>query len=182
MAKKTKKPKKKVAKARPEGRPPKFKSVEQAERLIEAYLESCFELRWFDELVRNKKGEIEYVKKGKTTVKKTKPVQQKVQTVPFTVTGLALSLGTTRKTLMDYESIDNAPKRFSEKEKQEFCNAIKRAKAFVENYAELKLLEGGHAAGPIFALKNFGWRDKQEMKHSGEVVTGFRITRFKGSK
>ncbi len=76
---------------------------------------------------------------------------------PYTVTGLALALDTTRETLLDYEK--NNPKL------AEFSDAIKRAKLRVQNYAEIQLF-GRNPTGPIFALKNFGWRDKQEIDHT----------------
>lgn len=71
---------------------------------------------------------------------------------PYTITGLALALDTTRKSLCEYE------------EREEFSNAIKKAKARVENYAEKKLY-AGMPTGPIFALKNFGWQDKLETEN-----------------
>lgn len=74
---------------------------------------------------------------------------------PYTITGLALALDTWRSVLCDYE------------EKDEFSNTIKKAKARVENYAEKKLY-GGNPAGPIFALKNFNWSDKQQLEHTGK--------------
>ena len=74
---------------------------------------------------------------------------------PLTVTGLALALDTTRKTLIEYE------------DRPDFVNAIKRAKTRIENYAEKRLFEGA-ATGPIFALKNFNWRDDQNMNVGGQ--------------
>jgi hypothetical protein len=46
-----------------------------------------------------------------------------------------------------------------------FSDSVKRAKAIVEMGYE-KLLALGGGSGPIFALKNFGWVDKQEIDHS----------------
>ncbi len=69
----------------------------------------------------------------------------------WTITGLALSLKTTRKTLCDYT------------DKPEFLYTIKRAKAFIEHSYELDLKRTG-GSGPVFALKNFGWKDKIEQK------------------
>ena len=43
---------------------------------------------------------------------------------PFTITGLALALDTCRKAILEYE------------EREEFSNAIKKAKLMCENYAE----------------------------------------------
>lgn len=68
---------------------------------------------------------------------------------PYTITGLALALDTTRKTLIHYE------------DKDEYFHTVKKAKTRVENFAEERLFSGA-AAGPIFALKNFDWTDKVE--------------------
>lgn len=79
-----------------------------------------------------------------------------------TVTGLALALDMTRKTLMEYE------------EEPEFGNTVKKAKARVEAFIERRLYEA-NATGCIFNLKNnFGWRDKTETEHSG----GLDITKI----
>lgn len=51
---------------------------------------------------------------------------------------------------------------------KEFTHTIKRARAFMEKEYE-KLLRAGNCTGAIFALKNFGWTDKQEIEHSGGV-------------
>jgi len=73
-----------------------------------------------------------------------------------TITGLALALGfNSRQSLLNYEG------------KQEFVDAIKRAKSRVEHSYEKSLRKDG-GAGNIFALKNFGWSDKQEMEHTGK--------------
>ena len=74
---------------------------------------------------------------------------------PVTVTGLALALDTSRETLCDYQ------------EKDEFSDALKKAKLRCEQYAEQRLYEGA-ATGPIFALKNFGWKDSQDMNLGGQ--------------
>lgn len=77
---------------------------------------------------------------------------------PATITGLALALDTTRETLCNYQ------------EKDGFTDTVKRAKMRVEHYAEKQLYLGKAAAGPIFALKNFGWSDKSEVDntHKGD--------------
>lgn len=67
----------------------------------------------------------------------------------WTITGLALALDTYRQTLLNYE------------EKDEFVDAIKKAKQMVENGYELDLKKSGRT-GTIFALKNFDWKDKTE--------------------
>ena len=72
---------------------------------------------------------------------------------PYTITGLALFLDTTRETLLDYEKRDA------------YTDTVKRAKQRVELAYEERLIEKGRS-GDIFALKNFGWRDKQEQELS----------------
>ena len=74
---------------------------------------------------------------------------------PYTVSGLALELETTRKMLCEWERNDD-----------EIGNAIKRAKTRIENYYEVRL-HGPNATGAIFALKNFGWSDRHEFTGSG---------------
>ncbi len=75
---------------------------------------------------------------------------------PYTITGLANYLDTSRETLINYE------------ERDEFFDTIKRLKQTVEEYAETRLYLAKNAAGPIFALKNFGWRDRQELDHTSK--------------
>ena len=72
---------------------------------------------------------------------------------PVTVTGLCIWLDTTRDVLMDYQNDD------------EFSNAIKKAKQRIENAYEKRLIKRGNA-GDIFALKQFGWKDKQEIDNN----------------
>jgi len=74
----------------------------------------------------------------------------------LTVTGLALSIGTSKQVLNDYEKRDD------------YKSIVSQAKLYIENAYELSLREHGRS-GDIFALKNFGWRDKTETEHSGNV-------------
>lgn len=78
-----------------------------------------------------------------------------------TVTGLTLHLGFADKsTLYDYR----------DKENTDFSHPIKKALTKIENELE-KRLENNSVAGIIFALKNMGWKDKQETEHSGSIDT-----------
>jgi hypothetical protein len=78
----------------------------------------------------------------------------------ITWTGLAIHLDTSRETLREY------------KERPEFVDSLKKALLKVEHGYEVDLKKRGQA-GTIFALKNFGWTDKQEIdqtnRHSGEI-------------
>ncbi len=80
---------------------------------------------------------------------------------PYTVTGLAYALGTTRKTLLDYQN----------KYEEEFCNTINRAKTKIEMYAEEQLYRTkGSVNGVKFNLtNNFNWQDKQVQQLEGDT-------------
>lgn len=69
---------------------------------------------------------------------------------PLTITGLALALDTNRQTLINYQA------------KEGFDEVIDKAKLMIENAYEIRLINSGRS-GDIFALKNFGWTDKQEI-------------------
>jgi len=83
---------------------------------------------------------------------------------PYTMSGLAYSLGVSRQTLLNYRK---------NKGYEKFFDTVKKAKARVAIYVEEKLMSGHATAGAIFNLKNnFDWKDKQEIddRHSGEIV------------
>lgn len=71
-----------------------------------------------------------------------------------TICGLALHLGfTSRQSLLNYEGYG-----------PEFLDTIKTAKLLVEHSYERLLTDASMKPGSIvFALKNFGWRDTQEI-------------------
>ena len=73
----------------------------------------------------------------------------------LTVTGLALATGTSRQLLIDYQK------------RPEFKDVVNEAKLIIENAYEISLRKYGRS-GDIFALKNFGWVDKQEMEQYGK--------------
>jgi len=114
------------------GRPLKFQSIKDMQSKIDAYFESCYEVD---------------VETGK-----------KIQVEPFTITGLALELDTSREVLMD---IENQVSGYS----REFSDAIKRAKLRCHNYAEKQLYLAKSPTGAIFALKNYGWKDVQTVEN-----------------
>jgi hypothetical protein len=100
----------------PGGRPPKYKTVDEMQKVIDRYFIECDQTE-----------------------------------TPYTITGLAMALDMTRDQIIRYT------------DKDEFRDAIKRAKQKVENAYELRLVKQGRA-GDIFALKNFGWIDRQEVE------------------
>jgi hypothetical protein len=146
------------------GRPLKFKSAKELQKKIDEYFESCFEEWWYQDKQGNWHQNLD---------RNGEPL--KIQKRPFTISGLALHLGTSRQTLINYE------------EKQEYFDTIKNAKARIENYTEEQLFnaEAKNMTGIIFNLKNnYGqWADKQELEHSGDVafvVNRKRVTQDDG--
>ncbi|MFS4438605.1 terminase small subunit [Paracoccaceae bacterium GXU_MW_L88] len=81
---------------------------------------------------------------------------------PYTVSGLAVWLDTSRQTLINYE------------DKEEYFDTIKRAKARCEAWVEENaLMSKTNATFSIFNLKNnFGWKDKteQDVTSNGESI------------
>ena len=78
---------------------------------------------------------------------------------PYTMSGLALSLGIDRATLVRYGDRDL------------FAHQIKNAKQRVQAQLEENALMGkGNAVFTIFNLKNnYGWRDQVEVKNDNEI-------------
>ncbi len=74
-----------------------------------------------------------------------------------TITGLCLAIGTNKQVLNDYQ------------ERKGYKEIVDQAKLIVEHSYELSLRKHGRS-GDIFALKNFGWKDKQEVEQSGVTV------------
>lgn len=80
-----------------------------------------------------------------------------------TITGLTLHLGfSNKRSLYDYA------------ENKTFSHSIKSAITKIEHFHEKKLYDKeAPTAGVIFALKNFGWTDRQEIDHTtnGKDIT-----------
>lgn len=76
---------------------------------------------------------------------------KRVAEQPVTLSGLILALG-----LCSRESFDNYGRR------AEYVDSVKRAKLHVAMAYEDNLVKP-HAAGSIFALKNMGWTDRQDI-------------------
>jgi len=131
----------------PVGRPLKFKNKGSLVKAINRYFRDCDpHIKEVDVIENNKDGTQQVVKR-----------QIMTKQVPYTITGLALALGTSRIVLIDYENKDG------------YSNTIKEAKRKCENFAENRLFQGGQAAGPIFNLKNnySRWKEKSEVAVTG---------------
>lgn len=96
----------------------------------------------------------ELLEKGEAFFRKCDEEQR-----PYTITGLADALDTFRDLLMDYESGKYDGE--TEEEHKQFSYTVKKLKNKCAQFAEERLF-GSNATGPIFALKNYGWKDKVE--------------------
>ena len=82
---------------------------------------------------------------------------------PITLLGLVLALGLCDKMqLYDYQGYPD------------FSLSVKRARSLIEHEYEKRLLSQSAAAGPIFALKNFGWMDKHPTELDNMMVEKLR--------
>lgn len=114
------------------GRPAKISDVQVMQNKIEAYFKNCPDYVVLSAFNKMTGEFVEY--------KKYTP----------TMTGLALYLGfVSRQSMLDYEK------------KPEFSGTIKNARLRIEHEYE-KQLYMDKCTGAIFALKNFGWKDKVE--------------------
>lgn len=129
----------KFAKGNEGGRQPQFQSNEILQQKVEQYFIYI-------------KGEKKTTGKGKDAITEWVRYPENA-----TISGLALFLGfESRQSFYDYEK------------NEEFSYTIKKARLRIESAYEQELLSR-NATGAIFALKNFGWRDKQELEHTGAM-------------
>lgn len=79
---------------------------------------------------------------------------------PYTMSGLALSLGIDRTTLINYGKRDS------------YSTLIKNAKLKVEEQLEESLYRLGNNSGVIFNLKNnYGWKDQVEVETNKQELS-----------
>lgn len=131
----------------PAGRPPKYETPEEMERIVDLYFLACKS--------RNvEKPEIVLAGLSDEDLQ----VVEWIDDVRPTVTGLAYTLGLSRQSLCNYEA------------KDEFLDTIKRAKQRIERALEQNLY-GQAVTGTIFNLKNnFGWKDKTEQDIKADLT------------
>jgi hypothetical protein len=129
----------------PAGRPPKYKTPEEMQRIIDLYFLAC--------KVRMT---------GNTDLLEDLPeddllIVNDIEGSMPTVSGLSYTLGLTRQGLIEYNG------------KHEFSDTVKDAKQRIEMFLEERLYHTG-CTGTIFNLKNnYGWKDKQDIEMSGEL-------------
>ena len=127
----------------PAGRPPKYTSPDEMQRLIDLYFLAC-KSRMLEDGARY----LEDLSEDDLSI-----VNDVEGSIP-TVSGLAYHLGMSTEALRNYE------------DKDEFLATVKKAKQRVEVFLENRL-HAGQPTGAIFNLKNnFGWKDKLEQELS----------------
>jgi len=141
----------------PGGRPPKFETPEQLEAAIDKYFADCVPKPIF---VTDENDGIVMVKDAKGN-----PV---INENPPTTYGLALALGfVSRQSLYDQDDRGEA-----------FSYPIKKALMKIGEHHESRL-SGGMPTGSIFALKNQGWADKQDIGLTGANGGPIEFTEIK---
>lgn len=89
---------------------------------------------------------------------------------PLTATGLALHLGVSRQTLLDYKKAEHYDETISDEVRQQLMDTIEKAYQRIEEFNEQMLFKSGLANGVKFNLtNNFGWVDKSVVKNINEV-------------
>lgn len=134
-------------KKHPGGRPLMFGSIEELESKIDDY---------FD--LTEPKPVMTEDDNGKEIAVSDKYGNAVMTQVAPTVAGLAYFLG-----YADRQSI------YDLKGMEEFSCTIKRAILRIERFHEQNLSLRDKPVGDIFWMKNHGWKDKQEVEHSGEI-------------
>jgi hypothetical protein len=147
--------------------PMKFESVEELQQKIDDYFLSC--LSPIMETIPNPDYDLDgdkianedipkYIERHKRNAKGD---LMYTQHEPYTISGLAYALGTSRTTLLEYQK---ELKTSLDPEILKGCaDAIKRAKQKIETYMEKYMFEGKNQTSAIFVAKNnFGWIDRSE--------------------
>lgn len=135
------------------GRPFLFTDPKDLALKIQAYFDEC------DPHVVTRMQESGYNNEGKTIFLQREALTEQV---PYTITGLALALGVSRRTLLDYRKYEHYSDDIAPEVRQELILTIEGAYQKVEAYNERALHRNGIANGIKFNLSNnFGWVDKQ---------------------
>lgn len=129
----------------PGGRPRLYQSPEEMQRIIDLYFLAC------------KVHQTENIELLSDCSEEDLLIINDIDDTVPTMSGLALALGMSRHSLVNYS------------ERNEFLSTVKEARQKVEAFLEQRL-QGSAAAGTIFNLKNnFGWKDKTEQELTGNV-------------
>jgi hypothetical protein len=140
------------------GRPFKFSDPAELRRLIQNYFDWC-DPHQEERLVEagvNQQGQTIFTKRMIMTPQK-----------PYTTSGLARALGSTRKTLLEYEKPEHYNDEIPEDVRQDLIATIGDAKRRVEEFAESQLFEGNANGAKFNLTNNHGWVEKTVQEHEG---------------
>lgn len=130
----------------PAGRPPKYNTPEEMQRIIDLYFLAC------------KAHQAESAEMLEKLSDEDLLIINGIDDVFPSISGLAYTLDMSTEALRNYE------------DKGEFLATVKRAKQRVEMSLEQRLA-GTAVTGSIFSLKNnFKWKDKTEVENTGNFT------------
>ena len=137
-------------------RPLKFKTKEKLQKEIDKYFKSCFTHKRDSHGTKLREREWINVQEYAVNPESTQKIYKygdyiMEQTKPFTVSGLASYLKTSRETLMNYEK------------REEFFDTIIEAKDRIYAYTEESLFSGNSNGAKFSLINNYSWKDKQEI-------------------
>lgn len=186
--------------ARGRGRPLKFNSVEELQKAIDAYFANCdphpievIEYKWHEIEVTKEDSKGKQYTVTENDYSRPPETEKKwamSQGESYSITGLALALDTTRRTLLDYEYSKHATNENDEDYDPDYnhlleqlTHTIKKAKQRIEHQVQQRL-EGNSVAGTIFNLKNNfdGWVDRTEQDGTTEIVVTTRKHKHRDGK
>jgi hypothetical protein len=149
----------------------KYQTILELQEWIDMYFNECKANRSKDEFKRMllSMGNSEGADAGKLKImEKIEKLEEGpgfTEDIHPTVSGLAIYLGLSRRTLINYEG------------REEFFPTIEGAKARVESYLDQRTYHPNNN-GVQFNLKNnFKWKDKQEVEHTGDIGNNGGICR-----
>jgi hypothetical protein len=146
-----------------DGRPFKFTDPRELGLKIQNYFDYC------DPHIEKRLVENGLNQKGDTIFMEREIMTEQI---PYTVTGLALELGVSRSTLLNYKDPDHWENAdITDEIRQELFVTIYAAFQKVEAYNERALHKNGISNGIKFNLtNNFGWVDKQVIDNNNKTV------------
>jgi len=135
----------------PAGRPPKYETPDEMQRIIDLYFLACRYNRSQDD---NKESLLDEL--SEEDVKYIKDIDD----YKPTISGLAYSLGMSTEALRNYEA------------KDKFLATVSAAKQRVEMALEQHLYTPSPNGVKFSLINNFKWKDKTETEHSGSINFG----------
>lgn len=157
------------------GRPLKFKTVAALNKAIAAYFAECdphwiVEKDWTEK--RDRSGQKVKDENGQDMWVEL-PLRKRTAQLPYTMSGLARALDTTRETLLDYGKGKHDGKAEDSKIDADFSDSIRAALTRCEEFAESMLFGAGANGAKFNLINNYKrWAEKQEIDHTskGQVM------------